>query len=69
MSKERKPIRVRIYEHNVSKYECATEHDAFMYMMRAQPHSVCYAVTENGWDVFVDYEDETIKWNEEYYGI
>lgn len=69
MSKDKQPIKVRVYERDVCKFECGTENDAFLYLLRAQPHSVYHAINDGEWNVFVDYEDRTIKWNEEYYGI
>jgi len=69
MRTTKKPIAVKVYKHNVCKFECKTEHDAFMYLLRTQPRSVLYAITEDGWNVEVDYGQEIIVWNEEYYGL
>jgi hypothetical protein len=65
----KKPIAVKVYQYNVCKFECSSEHDAFMYLLRSQPRSVLYAIMEDGWNVEVDYGQETITWDEHYYGL
>lgn len=69
MRTTKQPISVKVLQYNVCKFECNTEHDAFMYMLRSQPRSVLNAIMEDGWKVEVDYGQEKIVWNEEYYGL
>ncbi len=63
------PSIIRGYLNDVCKFECSSEHDAFMYLLRVQPRSVLSAITEDGWRVVADYETEVVEWNEKYHGI
>jgi hypothetical protein len=62
-------VQVRIYQRDVLKYVCSSEHDAFMYLLRVQPRSVLAAITEEGWKVSVKSDESIYEWNENYYGL
>ena len=63
------PNRVLVYHNDVCKFECASEEEAKMYLYRVQPNSILSAITDFGWRVRVEYDDKTVDWNEEYYGL